>query len=100
MPMQSRVLTGNGAQTGASGTRVYRETPAGVINGANDSFTTAAAFENGKETVSYNGLDQLSGVGSDYVASESGGVGTGYDTITFAIPPRSGDNLLVDYTPA
>jgi hypothetical protein len=33
----------------------------------------------------------------DYTIAESGGSGTGYDTIILEVPPRPGDNMLVDY---
>lgn len=33
----------------------------------------------------------------DYTVVESGGVGTGYDTITLEFAPRSSDKLLADY---
>lgn len=45
-----------------------------------------------------NGQRLLSGAVNDYVVSESGGVGTGYDTITFTSdPPILGENLWADY---
>jgi len=86
--------------------RVRGETPTGLINDANTSFTTAADFINGSESVYFNGVRQTEGVGSDYVRSESGGVGTGYDTITFAVAPRSrpgakpDDSITIDYDPS
>ena len=46
-------------------------------------------------SVYLNGMRQL--MGQDYTISESGGVGSGYDTVTFIEAPRSGDVLLVDY---
>jgi hypothetical protein len=34
----------------------------------------------------------------DYMVAESGGIGTGYDTIILLVPPpRSNDHLLADY---
>lgn len=33
----------------------------------------------------------------DYTISESGGAGTGYDTVTMEVSPNSDDKLLVDY---
>lgn len=65
-------------------------------------FTTALDFKHGgvdTEAVHYNGQRLLSGSGNDYVASESGGAGTGYDTITLEFTPRPISNWLVDYTP-
>ena len=92
--------------TQATSTRNYSETLLGLINGANTSFTTAADFINGSESVYFNGVRQTEGVGCDYVRSESGGVGTGYDTITFAVAPRSrpgakpDDSITIDYDPS
>lgn len=51
------------------------------------------------EAVYYNGQRLLEGVGNDYVASESSGLGTGYDTITLEFTPRAGSNWMIDYTP-
>ena len=89
--------------TGVAATRVYGETPAGLVNGANTVFTTSSDFQPGTEIVYFNGLRQTEGVGCDYVRSESGGVGTGYDTLTFAVAPRArlggkpDDKITVDY---
>lgn len=47
-----------------------------------------------------NGVKLEIGVGADYTMSESGGPGTGYDTLTLvavAPPPRVAENLQVDY---
>jgi hypothetical protein len=65
-------------------------------------FTTGLNFRHGgvdTEVVSYNGQRLVEGLGNDYVASESGGVGTGYDTITLEFTPRPASNFRVDYTP-
>jgi len=89
----------------STNTRVYNEVPSGAINDANTVYTTAAEFVDGGETVYFNGVRQMEGVGCDYVRSESGGVGTGYDTITFAVPPRDrpgskpDDVVTIDYDP-
>ena len=86
--------------------RVHGETPTGLINDANTSFTTAVDFIDGSESVYFNGVRQTEGVGCDYVRSESGGAGTGYDTITFAVAPRSrpgakpDDSITIDYDPS
>lgn len=84
----------------ASTGRVFNATPSGSIDGSNAIFTTTSAFLSGSEAVFYNGIRQMEGVGCDYVRSESGGAGTGFDTLTFAEPPRSGDVLTIDFTPA
>lgn len=83
--------------------RYYRQPLAGVINGSNVAFTTAIDFVHlgaDKESVFHNGVLQDEGAGNDYLASESGGPGTGYDTITFALAPRVGDKISIDFVPA
>jgi hypothetical protein len=65
-------------------------------------FTTSINFKHesvNSEVLSYNGQRLYEGVGNDYVVSESGGVGTGYDTITLEFTPRSGSFFLIDLTP-
>lgn len=90
---------------GGSGTRVYNEVLTGVIDDVNTTFTTSVFFTPGTEAVYFNGVRQWPGVGNDYSISESGGIGTGYDTVTFAVAPRtrpgpkSDDRVTVDYTP-
>lgn len=72
----------------------------GVVNGVNTVFSTPDTFIHDgvtDEAVYVRGQRLLHGAGNDYVASESGGVGTGYDTIVLSIPPQAGDNLLIDY---
>lgn len=83
--------------------RVFGEVPTGLINGVNVVFTTSSSFVPGSESVYFNGVLQFEGVGDDYVRSESGGPGTGYDTITLAVAPRSrpgpksDDRVSIDY---
>jgi hypothetical protein len=90
----------------ATGTRTYNESLSGTINDANTVFTSSADFEAGSETVYFNGVRQTEGVGCDYVRSESGGVGTGYDTITLTVSPRNrsgakpDDAVTIDYDPS
>lgn len=80
------------------------ETLAGDIDNLNAAFTTAVAFFHDPpfETaaVYLNGA-RLRGAGIDYTVSESGGLGTGFDTITTIEPPRATlkatDSLTVDY---
>lgn len=65
-------------------------------------FTTSIKFiRNGvdDEVVSYNGQRLVEGVGEHYVASESGGIGTGYDTITLSFTPRALSKWYIDFTP-
>ncbi|MGD9728058.1 MAG: hypothetical protein AB7L09_00150 [Nitrospira sp.] len=91
---------------GGVSTRTFNEVLAGTINGTNTVFTTAVDFIAGSEAVFFNGVRQHPGVGNDYTISESGGVGTGFDTITFAVAPRArpgakpDDRVTVDYEPA
>lgn len=84
--------------------RRFRQNLAGTINSVNRDFTVTgslefdhASFNN--EKVYLNGLLQCEGVGFDYEAIESGGSGTGFDTVRFLIAPRPGDDLFIDYTP-
>ncbi len=46
-------------------------------------------------SVYYNGLKLE--LLDDFMISESGGVGTGYDTVTLMYPPMPNDNLSSDY---
>jgi hypothetical protein len=46
-------------------------------------------------SVLYNGLRLA--LLDDYTVAESGGPGTGYDTIILQMPPVVGDHLLADY---
>ena len=82
--------------------QVCNEVPSGVIDGANTVFTTASNFVDGSEKFYLNGNRLRSGVGCDYLTSESGGLGTGFDTLTLAFAPKGApgnpDQLLIDYT--
>lgn len=74
--------------------------PSGVIDGANVVFLTPDKFLHdgtSNEMLYLRGVRLKEGVGNDYLVSESGGVGAGYDTITFDRAPRSGDTILIDY---
>jgi hypothetical protein len=82
-------------------TRVCGITLIGAIDKINQVFTTPTYFlhEIGGRSIQvyYNGQRLLDP--DDYIPSESGGAGTGYDTITLqgAKPPRPGDKLWADY---
>ena len=81
--------------------QVCNEVPAGSINGINVVFTTANNFIDGSEKLHLNGVRLKVGVGCDYLTSESGGLGTGFDTLTLSVAPittSKTDQLLVDYT--
>ena len=71
-------------------------------DGARTTFTTALLFRHGgvdSESVYYSGQRLLHGVGNDYVAAESGGPGTGFDTIIMAQTPKVWSNLQIDFVP-
>lgn len=73
----------------------------GAINGANTTFTTPQPFLNtGQDTaaVFYNGQRLHEGVGDDYTLAESGGPGTGWDTVNLLFTPKPGDRLTADYS--
>jgi hypothetical protein len=70
---------------------------------ANLAFTTPDKFLPTTLAVYFNGIRVRRGVGEDYTVSESGGPGTGYDTITLLDPvmaPRPTDQLFADYIQA
>lgn len=72
--------------------RVYGEEPAGAIDGVNPFYTTSLAFQPASEAVYLNGVRQREGAANDYTRAPT--------TITFTLPPRIGDVILVDYDPA
>jgi hypothetical protein len=75
----------------------------GVKDGTQDTFTTPSKFyqtANLKITVIWNGRRLRAGV--DFNALESGGAGTGYDTVKLLwsaaeLLPRASDELVADY---
>jgi len=76
----------------------------GVINGVNAVYSLpdgdkAFYAEPGvKIKVLYNGQRMHEGALNDFITSESGGPGSGYDTITFIdIKPVLGDVITADY---
>lgn len=78
--------------------RVYNYDSTGVMDGQNGAFRLPK-FVDGTQSVNMNGMRLNPGVGNDYITAESGGVGTGYDTLVLAVPPSPGSSLLVDYDP-
>lgn len=81
----------------AAAVRIFNETPTGAVDGVNADFKPASRYRKGREAVYRNGLRQRSGAGYDYVPVESGGAGTGYDTIRFETAPLVGDWIMIDY---
>lgn len=75
---------------------------AGVVNGVNTTFTTPEIFlqspPNYSIAVYYNG--QRIFLNDDFTVDESGGVGTGYDTVETLFAPKAGDKLWADYVAA
>jgi hypothetical protein len=70
----------------------------GLQDGFNTTFTTPTKFihtTNHKEVIFTNGLRNH--IPEDYFVAESGGPGTGYDTIVFTIAPMVADVITIDY---
>lgn len=90
---------------GPSGVAGYLRTnvvPIGVVDGVNTVFTTPTKFRHdgfSNEMVYLRGLRLFEGLDSDYIAVESGGPGTGFNTLIFSSAPFPGDAMLVDYYP-
>ena len=96
-PFWTPLVTGTGGVTIAQ-MRTFRAL-IGATNGVNTVFTTPEIFlhspPNTEAKVYYNG--QRVARAGDYTVSESGGIGTGFDTVTFLFAPRFGDTLWADY---
>ena len=77
--------------------------PIGAVDGVNQTFTTPEKFVQVAPLVIrvYRNGQRQAQVG-DYTVSESGGVGTGYDTITFVAGAKIklGTVVRVDYVAA
>lgn len=71
----------------------------GALNGVNVTFTTPEDFLPDTLQFFLNGVGPLDvGPGCDVTISESGGVGTGYDTVTFVhFAPGPTDKLRAHY---
>lgn len=71
----------------------------GAVNGVNTSFTTAEVFVHDLPRLSiavyFNGQRLL--LTDDYSIAESGGPGTGYDTVVTLFAPVPGDKIWADY---
>jgi len=75
----------------------------GVKNHINLVFTTPDEFLPTTIAVYFNGQRMRRGAGEDYTVSESGGPGTGYDTITLLdaeLAPYATEQLFADYIQA
>jgi phage-related tail fiber protein len=68
---------------------VTNETPSGLVNGANTSYSLANTPVSGTERVYLNGIRLEPGAGNDYTISTA--------TITMLTAPATGDKLRVDY---
>jgi len=73
----------------------------GALNSINTVFTLPPPDVYFLETTTYkitvykNGIRQLLNV--DFTPVESGGTGTGFDEVVFALPPDSTDSITADY---
>lgn len=86
--------------SGPSGNRYYQQNLVATVDPK--IFNTLLPFRHGgvdTEVVLYNGQRLKEGSGHDYVVSESGGIGTGYDTITLEFIPRPSSNWVIDFVP-
>ncbi len=84
--------------TGTGGFDVQDASLIGTIDNVNTTFTTATKFKhtlNLKEVIFTNGLRNH--IPEDYFVAESGGLGAGYDTVIFVIPPDTNDVITIDY---
>lgn len=80
--------------------QVVGELPSGVIDGVNKTFTTWGYFQEGSIAVYYNGQRLRRGASNDFTVGESGGSGTGFDTIVLTFAPKAVfgvDVVTVDY---
>ena len=90
------VKTMLGLNTNNLSSRLYRATPAGLVNGSNTVFTIAALVLSGSEEVFLNGMLMNAGAGNDYTIAYAATT-----TITFAVAPSStpfSDVILVNYS--
>ena len=80
--------------------RKYDVELVGVKDGVNVTFTTPDLFDPDTLLVYVNGVRQQVGAGCDFEVSESGGIGTGYDTITLdsRLAPKVEESVFADYT--
>ena len=99
LPQDGPALVGAAGPTGTA--RHIGQNLLGSQDGINTVFTTPLKFIRNavtKEIVFLNGVRLREGVGNDYVVSESV-PGTGFDTLTFSMPPAVAAHLTIDYVP-
>lgn len=87
-----------GTGTGTGGFDVQDGTLTGTQNGINTTFYTTTKFKHTsefKEVIFVNGLRNHTP--EDYFVAESGGLGTGYDTVVFVLAPIAQDVITIDY---
>ena len=84
-----RVTAGTNPSVYSSGNFVTRETPSGLVNGSNTTYTLANTPVSGTEEVFLNGILLDSGAGNDYTLSGA--------TITMLVTPQTNDKLRVSY---
>lgn len=92
------IVDGLSITSGTGGFDVQDELLIGSKDNLNTTFTTITKFKHTskfKEVLFVNGLRQH--IPEDYFVAESGGPGTGYDTIVFTNAPYPDDILTIDY---
>lgn len=92
------IVNGLEVGTGTGGFDVQDAALIGIKDNTNVTYTTPTPFKHTtkfKEVLFVNGLRQH--IPEDYFVAESGGPGTGYDTVVFIIPPYPDDILTIDY---
>lgn len=83
----TRFRTGSGLVGVQNGSNVTFTVPGGDVFTHNLPFLSIQVYRNGQR------LKLI----EDYTIQESGGAGTGYDTVIFEVAPLADDNLLADY---
>ncbi len=84
----------------AVGGRLYEQPLLGARDGNNTDFTTELCFiasGPSAQVLYLNGQRLRAGDGNDYTVGESGGPGTGFNTITLHLQPDAKDHLTVDF---
>ncbi len=91
-----------GSNGGGGLESVYQRPLTGVRDGSNTSYTTPEKFLPETIRVYRNGVRQQRGTGLDFTLLESGGPGSGYDTVVFGseFPPILVEILFADYVPS